>query len=177
MTDQIPASNGPDWFKSPPPRRFGALALLERADGEFAIICRSYWTAISRWGMPGGAVAADEAPRRALSLHIDAKLGLRVTPGRMLAADFTPEMDGNPEGVNFVYHATIPAGAEPVAAGGYTDVRFGSLDQLCDLAIDHERTRLERAVEALNCGGFYELLRGTPLHPIAAPRSVARTDR
>lgn len=46
----------PDYFTNPPPRRQSVLALLERPSGEFAIIDRSYWTTISRWGLPGGSL-------------------------------------------------------------------------------------------------------------------------
>ena len=154
----------PDHFRNPPPRRVGTLAMLER-DGEFAIISRSYWTEISRWGIPGGTADPNELPRRALSRHLAEKLGLRVTVGALLAVDHCPEWPGRfREGVNFVYHVPLPSAELAVTEGcGYVEARWVTHETVHELAVDHELLRIQQCLEALRTGSAKELLLGVPL--------------
>ncbi|MFJ3907432.1 NUDIX domain-containing protein [Streptomyces vinaceus] len=154
----------PDPFKDPPPRRVAALALLEQ-DGLFAIIHRTYWTSVAKWGLPGGSADPNELPRRAFSRHMDQKLGLRLSAGRLLAIDHAPEWPGRyHEGMNLVYHATVSTNAETTPAGGYDEIRWVTPDAAAALVVDHELLRLTHCVEALRSGTFVELLMGNPMN-------------
>ncbi|MFJ9847001.1 NUDIX domain-containing protein [Kitasatospora sp. NPDC101155] len=158
----------PDHFRNPPPRRIGALGWLERPDGRLAVIRRAYWGAISQWGLPGGSAPPNTHPRSALTLAVAAKLGLRVTPARKLASDYAPAKPGQYEGTNEIYHALLPAGAEAQLAAdcGYVELRWVSVEQALELAVDHERTRIEQCAHALADGSYRELYLGLPFpHP------------
>lgn len=155
-----------DYFSNPPPRRFGSLALLQEPEGHFAVIQRSYWTEVSRWGLPGGSAAPNELPRRAMCRNIAEKLGLRVTAGHLLAIDHSTAWPGkHVEGVNFVYHVQvdeIPADVQ--LAHGYTELRWVTPDEAETLLIDHELLRVRQCLKALGSGSFStELLMGNPM--------------
>jgi ADP-ribose pyrophosphatase YjhB (NUDIX family) len=156
-----------DWFKDPPPRRVGALALItRRRRGEFLVINRSYWQAVSAWGLPGGSAEADELPRRALSRCLAEKLSLRVTAEEFLAVDMAPCRPWRYlEGFNFVFHVPV-SGVEPapVEGSGYAEARWVTGEQVADLAIDHELLRIEQCLRALHDGRVEDLLVGVPQH-------------
>ncbi|MFR9723257.1 NUDIX domain-containing protein [Streptomyces sp. MS19] len=154
-----------DYFTYPPPRRVGALALIERS-GEFLVIQRSYWQEVSRWGLPGGSAQPNELPRRALSRLLAEKLGLRATADALLALDHAPEWPGRfREGMNFVYHVRLSGQAEVTVSdsSGYAESRWLTLDGIAELAVDHELLRIRQCAEALRTGSFKELLMGIPM--------------
>jgi ADP-ribose pyrophosphatase YjhB (NUDIX family) len=156
---------GRDWFKDPPPRRVGVLALLERGT-EILLIRRTYWTAVSEWGLPGGSAAANELPRRALSRLLAEKVGLRATAGALVAVDHSPEWPGHfHEGVNYVYQ--VPPGDGEVAVSensGYAEARWVERSQVASLAVDHELLRIEQCLRAAEAGTVVELLAGLDQH-------------
>ncbi|MFF3070059.1 NUDIX domain-containing protein [Kitasatospora sp. NPDC057904] len=156
----------PDYFRDPPPRRTGALGWLEKPDGRFAVIRRTHWTPISRWGLPGGSAPPNTHPRSALTLVTEAKLGLRITPGRKLASDYAPHKPGQHEGTNEIYHVAVPSSAEAEIAAdcGYVELRWVTLAQACELAVDHERWRIEQCAQALADGSYRDLYLGLPFH-------------
>ncbi len=151
----------PDLFKTPPPRRKAGLALAT-CEGRIAVIRRTYWDAISEWGLPGGSAPADATARDALTLALHAKLGWRVTPGRLLAADDAPGTDEGPEGTNWIYHVAVEPGTPAKPRGGYAELRWVTVDEACALAVNHERLRIEECVCALADGRFRELVLGVP---------------
>ncbi|MFC8716616.1 NUDIX domain-containing protein [Kitasatospora sp. NPDC057198] len=154
-------SSPPDLFKDPPPRRKASLALAT-CDGLIVVIRRTYWGPISEWGLPGGSAAANTTARDALTLALHDKLGWRVTPGRLLAADDAPGTERAPEGTNWVYHVAVEPGTPTTPAGGYAELRWVSPEEACALAVNHERLRIEGCVRALAGGRFRELLLGIP---------------
>ncbi|MFJ4866556.1 NUDIX domain-containing protein [Streptomyces sp. NPDC088748] len=159
-------SETPDYFKNPPPRRFGALAFLEAPDDRFAVIERSYWTEVSRWGLPGGSAAPNELPRRALARHLAEKLHVRLTADRLLLVDHAPAVpDKHHEGANFVYHkrlAELPQDVRP--ARGYTGLRWVTPEQAEGLLLDHELLRFRACLQAVRSSAFgVELLLGNPM--------------
>ncbi|MFE7124000.1 NUDIX hydrolase [Streptomyces sp. NPDC057617] len=156
----------PDYFENPPPRRVGALVLLER-DGEFAVIRRSYWTAISEYGLPGGSAEPNELSRRAANRLLAVKLGVRVSVGALIAVDHSPERPGwFHEGSNFIYHARLPPGQEiaVAASSGYTEAQWLAPEAIGELAIDHELLRIQQSIECLRTNSFKELLLGLPMY-------------
>ena len=98
----------PDPFENPPPRRVGAHALIARGT-QLLLVTRPYKVAVSRWGLPGGSAVANELPRRALSRHLEERLTLRASAGRILVMDHVPEYPGlHKEGTNYVYEVLLP---------------------------------------------------------------------
>ncbi|MEV8100488.1 NUDIX hydrolase [Kitasatospora sp. NPDC085879] len=161
-------TTNPDYFRNPPPRRVGALGWLERPDGHLAVIRRSYWSTISQWGLPGGSAPPNHHPRSALTLVLAAKLSLRLTPNRKLATDYAPAKPGQYEGTNEIYHVLVPeeADVQLAADSGYVELRWVTVEQAVELAVDHERTRIEQCAKALADGSYRELLLGLPFpHP------------
>ncbi|WP_217163520.1 NUDIX hydrolase [Streptomyces sp. AC512_CC834] len=157
----------PDWFRNPPPRRLGSLALLQRGD-EIALIRRSYWSPISQWGLPGGAVAPDERPWTGLTRCLEEKLGnARLTPNAFLGVDHAPARPGHyAEGINFLYLVRVDPATEltPTAERGYVELRWVTPVDVSSLAVDHELLRIEQCLRAAHDGGAEELLEGVPQH-------------
>ncbi|MER5971458.1 NUDIX hydrolase [Streptomyces sp. NPDC002055] len=164
---------GPDWFKNPPVRRVGALALIERGADEFAVIRRTYWSPISQWGLPGGSVAPDERPWTGLTRCLEEKLGnARLTPGAFLGVDHAPAKPGrHAEGINFLYHLRVSDDMllTPSADSGYVEVRWVTARTVRELAVDHELLRIEQCLRAAREGRADELLLGVPQHSSRAP--------
>jgi ADP-ribose pyrophosphatase YjhB (NUDIX family) len=156
----------PDYFKNPPPRRLGVLALLARGT-EFAVIRRSYWSPIAMWGLPGGSVAPNERPWTALTRLIEEKLTLRATPDTFLGIDHAPAKPGHyAEGINILYRVQVPDRAEllAVTGSGYAEVRWVTAESVRELAVDHELLRIEQCLEAVRTGTVRELLLGVAQH-------------
>ena len=61
------------------------------------------------WEIPGGTVEADESPYSAAVREIHEELALAVTPGRLLATDWTPPRPGRTEGVHLVFDGGVLA--------------------------------------------------------------------
>ncbi len=162
------SEESPDWFRNPPPRRLGALALIMREDGQFAVIRRSYWSPISQWGLPGGAVAPNERPWSGLTRCIEEKLGnARLTPHAFLGVDHAPAKPGHyVEGINFLYLVRVSNDTEltPSVDRGYVELRWVSPGNVSSLAVDHELLRIEQCLHAVQNGGAEELLLGVPQH-------------
>ncbi|MEV5843719.1 NUDIX domain-containing protein [Streptomyces sp. NPDC051985] len=98
----VQAAEGENWFGNPPPRRVGAHALILRGS-RILMVTRPYRITVSQWGLPGGSASPDELPWRTLSRSLAERLELRVTPGRLLAADHVPATSHkHDEGVNYV---------------------------------------------------------------------------
>ncbi|MFD5696549.1 NUDIX hydrolase [Streptomyces lasiicapitis] len=156
-----------DYFTNPPPRRVGALGLLTRGPCEFVIIRRTYWSPVSRWGLPGGSVAPNERPWAGLSRLIEAKLSLRSTATAFLGIDHAPTKPGHyEEGVNFLYHVPIPNGVEPlpVVETGYVEARWVTPESVGELVVDHELLRIVHCLDVLRTRRPKELVLGVPQH-------------
>lgn len=160
-------SENQDYFANPPPRRVGALAFLEAPEDRFAVIERSYWTEVSRWGLPGGSAAPNELPRRALARHLAEKLNVRLTADRFLLVDHATAVPDKQqhEGVNFVYYkrlVALPKDVRPVR--GYMGLGWVTPDEAEGLLLDHELLRFRACLQVVRSGAFgVELLYGNPM--------------
>jgi 8-oxo-dGTP pyrophosphatase MutT (NUDIX family) len=119
------------------------------------------------WEAPGGAVEADESPRMAAVREIGEALGLAIEPGRLVAVDWVPPMDGRFESVVFVFD------------GGRLDsdrtesIRLRSSElgdwEWCTVEQAHERMRpivarrIESALAAVGTGSTVYLEAGYPV--------------
>ncbi|MFF7174818.1 NUDIX domain-containing protein [Streptomyces pseudovenezuelae] len=155
----------PDPFKNPSPRRVGAHALITRRT-QLLMVSRPYSVSVSRWGLPGGSALANELPRRALSRHLDERLTLRASAGRILVIDHVPEQPGlHREGTNYVYEVLLPDDVEPTVtkSGRFGEVRWVERCEVSSYAVDHSLRRIEESLVAAESGLFAELLLGVPL--------------
>jgi ADP-ribose pyrophosphatase YjhB (NUDIX family) len=160
------SEENPDPFKNPPPRRVGAHALITRGT-QLLMVSRPYTVAVSQWGLPGGSAAANELPRRALSRHLDERLTLRASAGRILVIDHVPEQPGlHHEGTNYVYEVLLPCNAEPAVteSGRFGEARWVERAEVSCYAVDHAQRRIEESLLAAETGQVAELLLGVPLH-------------
>lgn len=154
-----------DPFKNPPPRHVGVQALITRGT-HLLMVSRPYTVAVSPWGLPGGTAAANELPRRALSRHLDERLTLRASAGRILVLDHVPEQPGqHHEGTNYVYEVLLPNDADPTVteSGRLGEARWVERAEASSYAVDHSLRRIEQSLLAAESRQFAELLLGVPL--------------
>jgi 8-oxo-dGTP diphosphatase len=81
-------------------KRIAASALFLDASGRVLLVDPVYK---DYWDLPGGLVEADESPRAAVIRETAEELGLALTPGRMVAADWVPAQHGRTEAVIIVF--------------------------------------------------------------------------
>jgi hypothetical protein len=70
-------------------KRMAAGALFRDAAGGVLLVNPVYKPT---WGMPGGAVEAEESPHAACRREVAEELGLDRVPGRVLAVDWVPSV-------------------------------------------------------------------------------------
>ncbi|MFD3580967.1 NUDIX domain-containing protein [Streptomyces sp. NPDC058683] len=166
------AADNDNWFDNPPPRRVGTHALVLRGS-RMLMVTRPYSITVSQWGMPGGSAGPNELPWRTLSRSLAERLELRVTPGRLLAADHVPATPGkHDEGVNYVYEVHLPDNVEPVVteAGRFGEARWVERAAIEELAVDHSLRRIQQCLKAAETGQFLELLLGLPRQSVGDER-------
>ena len=81
-------------------KRMAAGVLFRDAIGRVLLLEPSYKP---NWEIPGGAVAADEAPWEAARRELAEELGCHRPIGRLLVVDYVRPQDSRPEGVVFVF--------------------------------------------------------------------------
>ncbi len=83
-----------------PRKRMAACVLLRDPAGRVLLVEPSYK---DYWELPGGCVEADESPYDAAVRELSEELGIRITPGRLLIADWVPASPQRTEGVIFMF--------------------------------------------------------------------------
>ncbi|MFF1420613.1 NUDIX domain-containing protein [Streptomyces sp. NPDC058280] len=167
-------SHSDDYFRSPPPRRIGVLALLrEESSGGVLVVNKLYRRdrAPHSWGLVGGSVEAGELPRAAWQREVAGETGLHLRPGRLLAVDYVPATEAGAEGYNRVYDGgTIAPGTEIVLPDELAEYRF-ILPEALDLYLTaHGVRRTLAALEALATGTTADLVHGYPATEYPGPR-------
>lgn len=150
--------------RSIPRKRSAATVVFTDAEGR-VLLCEPSYKQV--WEAPGGAVEADESPRDGAVREVREELGLVVEPGRLVAVDYVPPIEGRTEGLIFVYDGGRLA--EQQAAS----IRLAD-DELrswawCTVEVVHERMRplvarrIEAALGAIREGRVVELENGYPV--------------
>jgi 8-oxo-dGTP diphosphatase len=85
-------------------KRMGAGVLFTNAAGLVLLVEPTYK---DEWEIPGGSVEADESPFTAAAREVHEELGLVVTPGRLLVADWVAAREGRTEAVGFIYAGEV----------------------------------------------------------------------
>jgi ADP-ribose pyrophosphatase YjhB (NUDIX family) len=83
-----------------PKKRTAAAVLFTDGQNRVLLVEPTYKDV---WEMPGGAVEVNESPRDAASREVKEELGLVAIPGRLLAVDWVPPVEGRSEGLAYVF--------------------------------------------------------------------------
>jgi 8-oxo-dGTP diphosphatase len=81
-------------------KRMAAAALFRDQAGQVLLVDPVYR---DTWGLPGGAVEAEESPQAACRREVAEELGLDRPAGRILAVDWVPSRPELPEGLIIIY--------------------------------------------------------------------------
>jgi 8-oxo-dGTP diphosphatase len=90
-------------------KRMGAAALFRDQAGQVLLVDPVYR---DTWGLPGGAVEAEESPQLACRREVAEELGLDRPTGRILAVDWIPTRPELPEGLIIIYDGGTLAASE-----------------------------------------------------------------
>ena len=82
----------------------GAGVLFRDTMGRVLLVEPSYRP---EWGIPGGAVEAEESPWAAAARELFEEVGLDLPLGQLLVVDYVPPQDSRPEFVVFVFDGGI----------------------------------------------------------------------
>jgi 8-oxo-dGTP pyrophosphatase MutT (NUDIX family) len=146
------------------PRKRSAATVLFTDDSGRVLLCEPTYKEV--WEAPGGATELDESPRSAAAREVAEELGFELEPGRLVAVDWVPPVEGRTEGLIFVYDGGRLSPEET------SKIRFAA-DELrswawCTPAQVRERMRplvarrIGAALEALGRGDVAELENGYP---------------
>lgn len=167
MTDSLQseqAIGSAEYTRTIPRKRMAATVVFTDDEGR-VLLCEPTYKEV--FEAPGGAVEAEESPRDAAAREVKEELGLVVEPGRLVAVDFVPPIDGRTEGLICVYDGgrLNPEQTETITLDT-DEVRSWSW---CTIPQVHERMRplvarrIEAAVDAIRDGGVAELENGYPV--------------
>jgi ADP-ribose pyrophosphatase YjhB (NUDIX family) len=170
------SASGQDHFAAPPPRRVGALGIIRDAQGR-VLFCKKKPRDLSRagspWNLPGGCVERNEEIRAALVRTVGAKIGIGVTPGRLLAVHHMQDAEQiveetaryylSREGLNFVLDCgTLSSDTEFRYGARVIEAQWFDPGELREHLIPFMADRTEAALRAL-VEGDAALLSGNPL--------------
>ncbi|WP_081687813.1 NUDIX domain-containing protein [Glycomyces tenuis] len=145
-------------------KRLAATVLFTDGQGR-VLLCEPVYKQV--WEAPGGAVEADESPRKAAAREVGEELGLEIEPGRLVAVDWVPPMDGRTESMVYVFDGgrLDPGRAESIRLPAD---ELGSWEW-CTIPQAHERMRplvarrIEAALAAVETGTTVYLEAGYPV--------------
>lgn len=150
--------------RSIPQKRSAATVVFTDEAGR-VLLCEPSYKQV--WEAPGGAVEADESPRDGASREVREELGLMVEPGRLVAVDYVPPLDGRTEGLIFVYDGgrLTEERAETIrlADDELKSWAWCTVEQIRERMRPLVARRLEAALGAIAGGRVVELENGYPV--------------
>lgn len=145
-------------------KRMGAAALFRDEAGQLLLVDPVYR---DTWGLPGGAVEAEESPQAACRREVAEELGLDRPTGRILAVDWVPSRPELPEGLIVIYDggtltsseiSTIQVPADELASFAF--VPAGQVAQRVTLLLARQ---ISASLAALANGAVASLENGSPI--------------
>ncbi|RPF21087.1 ADP-ribose pyrophosphatase YjhB (NUDIX family) [Myceligenerans xiligouense] len=147
--------------RSIPQKRSAATVVFTDAAGR-VLLCEPTYKQV--WEAPGGAVEADESPRDGAAREVREELGLVVGPGRLVALDYVPPIEGRTEGLIFVYDGGRMTDEQAAAIQlPHEELRswaWCTVDQVHERMRPLVARRIEAALDAIADGGVVELENG-----------------
>lgn len=125
-------------------KRMGAAALFRDQAGRVLLVDPVYR---DDWGLPGGAVEAEESPQAACRREVAEELGLDRPTGRILVVDWVPSRE-LPEGLIVIYDGGTLTSAEISAIVVPPDELAGFAFVPADRVAERMAPRLARQVSA-----------------------------
>ena len=122
---------------------------VRRGNVEVLLIKRGEWPHTGKWAIPGGFVEIDESLKRAALRELREETGVKAGFLEQLGAFGHPDRDPRERVITVVYMSLVPFDRLQFEAGSdAADARLFSVDDLPELAFDHDRI-LRRARERL----------------------------
>lgn len=147
------------------PRKRSAATVVFTDEVGRVLLCEPTYKQV--WEAPGGAIEADESPRDGAVREVREELGLVVEPGRLVAVDYVPPIEGRTEGLIFVYDGggltDEQAAAIQLADGELRSWAWCTVDQMHERMRPLVARRIEAALGAIADGGVVELENGYPV--------------
>jgi len=128
-------------YEHPRPMVTTDIVVLRQGDGgpEILLIQRGNEPFQGRWALPGGFVDEHEDLEDAARRELQEETGLSGLKLNQLCTVGTPGRDPRGHTISVVYVAACPANASTAIAGDDADdARWFLLDELPELAFDHE---------------------------------------
>jgi 8-oxo-dGTP diphosphatase len=126
-------------------KRMGAAALIRDQAGQVLLVDPVYR---DTWGLPGGAVEAEESPQLACRREVAEELGLDRPTGRILAVDWIPSRPELPEGLIIIYDGGTLTASEVSAIRVPADELAGFALVPADRVAERVKPLLARQVSA-----------------------------
>jgi 8-oxo-dGTP diphosphatase len=126
-------------------KRMGAAALIRDQAGQVLLVDPVYR---DTWGLPGGAVEAEESPQLACRREVAEELGLDRPAGRILAVDWIPSRPELPEGLIIIYDGGTLTASEVSAIRVPADELAGFALVPADRVAERVKPLLARQVSA-----------------------------
>jgi 8-oxo-dGTP diphosphatase len=144
-------------------KRMGAAALFRDQAGQVLLVDPVYR---DTWGLPGGAVEAEESPQAACRREVAEELGLDRPTGRILAVDWVPSCPELPEGLIVIYDGGTLTSNEVSAIRVPADelAGFGLVpaSRVAERVTPLLARQIAAALEALATGTVASLENGSP---------------
>ncbi len=144
-----------------PPKYASAAAIIRDTDGRILIVNPTYKEG---WELPGGIVEANESPRDGCARELREEIGLDISVGRMLVADYSDR--ARMEGLHFVFNggrlSETEISAITLAEEELSEFAFVDLAEAKRRLVLGSSLRAPQAVAALEDGRARYLERGEP---------------
>lgn len=167
-TDEQPEDIGSAQHTHTIPRKRMAATVLFTDHTGRVLLCEPTYKQV--WEAPGGAVEACESPRAAAAREVHEELGLDLDPGRLVAVDHVPAIDGRTEALVLVYDGgrltAEHAAAIRLAEDELRTWAWCTVDEARERMRPLVARRIAAALRAITEGGVAELENG---HPVAVP--------
>ncbi len=165
MSDSLEQGIGSAEHTHGMPRKRAAATVVFTDDLGRVLLCEPTYKRV--WEAPGGAVEADESPHRAAAREVGEELGLAVAPGRLLAVDWVPPIDGRSEGVVYVFDggrlSPRTAASITLAADELRSWQWCTVEQAHEQMRPLVARRIEAALAAAEAGTTAYLEAGRPV--------------